>query len=609
MTDRKIEGPDNQRSMRMDAPEKVGKREVWISVSSEEPAEQWFGTEILDHSTRSVNLDFFGGGSAPLLMDHDPRRQIGVVEEASLDVETRRLRAKVRFSKNSDASEVFDDVMDNIRTNVSVGYSIEKTERDEKTEVVTVREWSPMEVSIVSIPADKTVGVGRSKPDQKHEPNPGKVNKMPDVDVEKVRADAIAEAERNHADDISQRDAAAATALEAARLEAGEIFALGARHNMTDKAAEFAKDGKSLSEFRGHVLENLPNGKPLEDTDIGLSGREADEFSIMRLTRAAFGGRGEREAAAFELEACQAAADKLGSEVKTRGFRVPTDVMANWSQRDLAAGTDTQLIPTEHRAGSFIDALRNASSVMAAGATTLNGLSGNVDIPAKNAVSTATWISSEGTDSTESEPTFRTVSLTPNDVSLYTDMTRRMQQQSSPDIEALVRSDITAAIALAVDAAGLEGSGSGGTPEGILNVTGIGKPTAFAAANPTYAEVIALETAVADDNALMGNLAYIGTTSMWGAMKSTVVDAGSGNFVANVDGTTNGYRYIKSNQGTAGNLYFGNWSDLLIGMWGGLDLVVDDAALALSGGRRLIVFQTVDMAVRHAESFAYNNDT
>lgn len=609
--DRSIEGPDNHRSMLLRIDEQIDDRSMWISVSSEEPVDRWFGTEILVHDKKSLDLEFFGGGSAPLLLDHDPRKQIGVVEEAQLDNAGRRLRAKVRFSKSGMASEVYDDVVDAIRQNVSVGYSINKTESDEKTEVVRVIGWSPMEVSIVSIPADTSVGVSRSQEPTNNKPSEPKGNTMTDkvIDVDSVVADAVAQATRDMQAKLDQRDADQTAKLEQVRQDTSAMMALGARHSMTDKAQEFAASGKSLSEFRGHVLDNMPEGVPLERGDIGLDKREIEEFSIMRLIRAKTGGERERKDAGFELEACRAAEDKLPSDQKTNGFRLPEDIMHNWSQRDLAAGTDTQLVGTEHRAGSFIDALRNEMSVMQAGATILGGLTGNVDIPGKNAVSSMAWISSEGGNATESEPTFRTVSLTPKDASVYTDMTRRMRQQSSPAIEALVRADIVMAVALGLDLAALEGSGSSGQPEGVLNVTGINKPTAFAAANPTFAEVVAMETAIADDNALRGKLAYIGRTNMYGALKTTVKDAGSGQFVVEPGGTVNGYNYIQSNQGTDGNLYFGNWSDVMIGMWGGLDLVVDEAALALSNGLRLFAWQTVDVATRHAQSFCYNNDT
>ena len=598
----------NTRATPFKVEEDLGDRVMWISVSSEMPVDRHFGTEILVHDKKSIDLKFLSGGTAPLLLDHDPRKQIGVVEETQLDVAGRRLRAKVRFGKGSEASEVYDDVMDKIRQNVSIGYMINKTESDEKTEVVRVIGWSPMEVSIVSIPADSSVGVHRTQEPQ-IKPKEHRMSEDKAIDVDAVVRDAVEKAQATMQATLDKRDIDAEARLSQSRIETSAMMALGARHNLTAKAEEFAAAGKPLSEFRGYVLDNLPKGEPLERGGIGMTTKEVDSFSIMRLMRAKVGGDRERKEASFELSVCNAAAESMPSKEDRGGFRIPTDVMDTWGKRDLSAGTDTQLVGTEHRAGSFIDALRNKMSVMQAGATILGGLHGNVDIPGKNAVSTMTWVSSEGGASTESEPTFRTVSLTPNDASVFTDMTRRMRQQSSPDIEALVRADIVMAIALGLDLAALEGSGSSGQPQGVLNVSGIGKPTAFAGVNPTFAEAVLMETTLANANALSGNLAYIGRTNMYGALKTTVKDAGSGQFVVEPGGTVNGYNYIQSNQGTDGNLYFGNWSDVLIGMWGGLDLVMDESALATSNGLRMYVWQTVDVAVRHAASFAYNNDT
>ena len=142
----------------------------------------------------------------------------------------------------------------------------------------------------------------------------------------------------------------------------------------------------------------------------------------------------------------------------------------------------------------------------------------------------------------------------------------------------------------------------------IKNTSGINAPTAFAAANPTFAEVVAMETAVAEDNALAGSLAYILPAGMYGALKTTAKDSGSGQFVVEPGGTINGYRAIVSNQVTAGDLYFGNFADLLIGMWGGLDLIVDPYSGSKSGTVSITALQSVDVAVRHAVSFAFNND-
>ncbi len=238
----------------------------------------------------------------------------------------------------------------------------------------------------------------------------------------------------------------------------------------------------------------------------------------------------------------------------------------------------------------------------------LSGLQGDVKIPRKTAASAAGWISTEGGAASESEPTLGQVTMSPKTLGAFTDVTRLMMMQSSLDIEALIRNDLSTAIAQAIDLGALAGSGSSGQPTGIANTSGINAPTAFAAANPTFAEVVAMETAVAEDNALMGNLAYILPAGMYGALKTTAKDAGSGQFVVGPDGTMNGYRTIVSSQVTAGDLYFGNFSDLLIGMYGGLDITVDPYTNSTSGTVRIVALQTVDVAVRHAVSFAYNND-
>ena len=245
---------------------------------------------------------------------------------------------------------------------------------------------------------------------------------------------------------------------------------------------------------------------------------------------------------------------------------------------------------------------------MQAGARTLNGLSGDVRIPKKTAAASAAWIATEGGASTESEMTVGNIAMTPKTLGAFTDVTRQLMIQSSMDVESLIRDDLATAIGLAIDLAGLEGSGSSGQPTGILNTSGINSVTNFAAANPTFAEVVTLETALAEDNALMGNLAYILPAAMYGALKTTEKASGTAQFVVEPGGTINGHRAIVSNQGTAGNLYFGNFSDLLVGFFGGLDLVVDPYTASTSGTVRVVALQSMDLAVRHAVSFAKGND-
>ena len=565
------------------------KRTVQIAVSSEEPVERSFGTEILDHNERSIDLSFARSGTMPLLLDHDPRQQIGVVEDVRLDGSARRLRATVRFGRNGLAKEVFDDVVDGIRSNVSVGYHVNSMVEDGEASY-RVDNWLPMEVSVVSIPADRTVGVGRAaeappaKPKTETRKEETTMSEEVQVDVEAVRAEAA-------------RSAAKDTA---------EMYRLAAKHNKRDMADEAVKNGRSLAEFRGELLDAIGN-QPLDTQEIGLTKKEVRNFSLMKAIRAMANptDRNAQEAARFEFEAAQEAAHRAGAD--PQGLYMPHDVLRSWNQRDLNTTNDSAMVAEAYRGGDFIDVLRNASSVMQAGATMLTGLQGDVKIPKKTAASTAAFIATEGGASSESEPTFGQVTMSPKTLGAFTDITRLMMMQSSLDIENLVRNDLSTGIALAIDNGALQGSGSSGNPTGIKNTSGINNPTDFAAANPTFAEVVAMETAVAEDNALLGNLAYILPASMAGALKTTAKDAGSGQFVLQ-GGEMNGYRAIISNQVTAGDLYFGNFADLLIGMYGGLDITVDPYTASTSGTVRIVALQTMDVAVRHAVSFAHNND-
>ena len=566
-------------------------RRVRIAISSEEPVPRSFGLEVLEHSQEAINLSFLASGRAPLLLDHDPEKQIGVIESVELDSSARRLRATVRFGKGALAREAFDDVMDGIRTNISVGYAITKLERKDKDTYVA-RSWMPMEASLVSIPADVTVGVGRSSDTSTNQPVVTFVKedtKMSEVDIDAVRAESAQNAQRN----------------------ASQILALGKRHNMLDAAESAIASGKGLDEFRGMVLDKIGSGRALEDQSIGMERKEVKRYSLLRAINALANPTDVRaqKAAAFEFECSRAAAAQYGTTAQ--GLMIPVDVLRNWdlAKRTLNSSDDSSLFTDDFRGGDFIDVLRNASSVMQAGARMLSGLSGDVKIPKKLTAAAASWISTEGGDTSSSEMTVGSVSMVPRTLGAFTDATRQLLIQSSLDVEALMRDDLATALALAIDKAALEGSGSSGQPTGILLTSGVNKPTAFAAAIPTFAEVVEMETAVATDNALMGNLAYILPAAMYGGLKTKEKATNTAQFVVEPGGTINGYRGIVSNQATDGNLYFGNFADLLVGFFGGLDITVDPYTNSRSGTVRIVALQSCDVAVRHAVSFAYNNDT
>ena len=569
-------------------------RRVRVGVSSESPVDRSFGREVLGHRAEDIDMEFMSSGTAPFLLDHDMTKQIGVIEEFKLDETAKRTIAVVRFGKSALAREVFEDVKDGIRMNISVGYKINKMERvsDDKGDYYRAN-WTPLEVSSVAVPADqsKAVGVGRSETNLnfKQEIKMEKEIKQ-DINLDEVRSKTVEEAKAEF------------------KRNSKEIIDLAVRHNKRDLADKAISEGISVEEFRGVLLENIANDKPLETpSDIGMTAKEVKRFSVVKALRA-LANPTDRKAqadAAFEFECSEEAARQNGTTAQ--GIMLPADVLAQWGQRDINSSDDSTLIPQDFKGGDFIDVLRNQSSVMAAGATMLRGLQGSVVIPKKTAASSGGWIATEGNAASESEFTSGSVTMSPKVIGAYTDVTRLLLQQSSLDIENLIRDDLTQSIAIAIDLGALAGSGSSGQPTGVKNTSGV-NTTTFAAANPTFAEIVGMESQVAADNALLGNLSYICKPADYGTLKTTSKDSGSGQFVVEPDGRMNGYNVVRSNQVTSGDFYFGNFGDLLIGMYGSLDITVDPYSLSNTGSIRIVALQTVDVAVRHAVSFCVSND-
>jgi HK97 family phage major capsid protein/HK97 family phage prohead protease len=558
--------------------------------SSEFPVARYFGNEILSHEADAANLSRLNDG-APLLFNHNPDKVIGVVERAYIDGKRRRGYARVRFSRNAFAQEILSDVKDGVLRNVSFGYSIDKMEERGSGDFVATA-WSPYEISVVSVPADPGVGIGRSfeadTPAASAAPSPDPVPSMENATTDL----AVVQAE----------------AAQAERARISDITALCDKHGMADLGRQLVESGRSIDEARAAVLDKLNiHQEPvtMQAADIGLSDKESRSFSFIRAINflANPTDRSAREAAAFEIEASEAAAAKLGRQ--SRGITIPQEVL----RRDLNVGAATaggNLVATDLDAGSFIDLLRNASALDQAGATVLTGLTGNVAIPRQSGAATAYWVAESGSP-TESQQTVDQVSLTPRTCAAYTDYSRRLMIQSSIDVENMVRNDLARVIALKIDYAGLYGTGASSEPLGLKNTTGIGTED-FAADTPTFAEVVALESDVATANALMGSPVYLMNATMRGGLKTKAKDAGSGLFV--MEGNeVNGYRGVLSNQVASGDLWFGNFADLIIGYFSGLDLMVDPYTHSTSGTVRVVAMQDVDIAVRHPESFSRGNNT
>ena len=640
------------------------KRTVELAFSSEFEGMRWFGVEILDHDPNSIRLDRLRDGGA-LLVDHDWSDQVGVVESVTIGAD-RRGRAVVRFGRSERANEIFQDVVDGIRRHVSVGYRVHDAklvETRDGVDVFRITDWEPLEISMVAVPFDHSVGIGRSLeklreeadglPPQNSNHRSGAAtgeNHFPEENRNmkiKILRDAsgnLVRAEVDEAGSITKvlevieqagEDVRAAElrATRTAEQRVTTLLELGEKYEgCRDLAAQFIREGKSVDEFRAAALDHMntrgskPAGnakpresKPLSDgqqrsAEIGLTDREARNYSLFNVVRALANPHDKKaqEAAAFEIECSQEAARVLGKEAK--GLIVPEDVLARAFNAGGAANTPTgaitgqNLVDTQLMTGSFIEMLRNRTTIMRLAAT-MGGLVGNVEIPKQTGGATAYWIG-EGQDATEGTPVIGQLGLSPKTVAAYTDITRRLLMQSTPDAEGIVRRDLVAAIGQAIDKAGYYGSGTANQPLGIKNVTGI-NAVDFAAVQPTFAELVQMESEIAADNADVNSMAYVMNAVGRGAAKTTAKFSGGTDqgTIWEPGNTINGYRAEITNQLTTGDVFFGNFNDLIVGLWGGLDLTVDPYSLSKSGGLRIVVFQDVDFAVRRVESFCYGSAT
>lgn len=622
-------------------------RTVALSFSSEQPYERWWGIEVLGHRKGEVDMSWVGSGRAPLLADHDTRQQIGVVLSAELGTDRRGL-ASVRFGKNARAQQEWQDVLDGVRVNVSVGYEIRelelvKQEGDVKTYRVT--DWQPLEVSLVSIPADMTVGVGR---DGGLELNPPAVPAAakPKVTQESTMTQPTV--------DVAVVESAAREAAQKTERErVSGILELGTRHQMREIAEEHIHKGTSLELFRGLMLEELHkrgSNRPLANppSQLDLSQREVKQFSVARYYRSLIDK--DSSVAPFEHECAKAvreALEKAGQHARGKGNYLPYDVLASQvpgvravdgqlmigdrvigAQRDLSTattGAGGAMVATDLLAADFITLLRNASLVRRMGARVLGGLVGNVAIPRQTASLTIGWFAQAGAAS-ESDATFAQVSLSPKTAHGIQDVTRDLLLQGTPAVEGLVRMDLIESMATQLDFIALHGTGASNQPTGLAATAGIGSVAGGTnGAAPTWDNIVDLESAVANNNAAVNAVGYLTNTRVRGRLKRTQKFASTNGQevwmppMAGDDpalyGSLNGYRAGVSNnvrndlvKGTSGAvcsaIFFGNWNDLLIGEWGTAEILPDEVTQAANRIVRMHVYQTLDIAVRRAQSFA-----
>lgn len=543
-----------------------------------------------------------------MLVNHVHDDHVGVVERAEIG-DDRKGRALVRFGESARAEEIWRDVVSGIRRHVSVGAHIHAAEIDNEASgedliVIRITRWEPVEISLASVPADTGAGIGRTREGSKPM------------------------SEENHAAVKAAREEGQKALL----TRVNEILAIGKEYGVLEMAQELVTTGKTtdadLDRFKKDAVDAYFQAKQDEleraakdapSTSLGLSEPEKQRYSISRAINAML--ENDWSKAGFERE-CSREIEKL-LDKEARGLFVPHDIQTRaytpegrQLKREMTTGgtgTGAELVGTMHDWGSFIEQLRNEVVVIRAGATMLPGLRQNLDIPEKDGNATFAWLAESG-GVTLSDLGTGTVSLTPKTVGGGVKASRRMMKQSLPAIDDLIMMDLAEGAAETIDLGALEGSAASNQPRGVVNQVGVNTQIVNPAGQPTWSEVVGFETALGTDNALRGRLAWITTSAVVGFLKTEEKSANTGRYLLEAErgsmfgpqGTLNSYPLYTTNALTAGAMIFGNWAELLIGMWGVLDIRPDPYTAADEDAMIIRAFQDIDIAVRHPVSFCKN---
>lgn len=596
-------------------------------ASSEEPVDRWYGVEVLSHERGAVRLARATRGAMPLLFNHNIDDPIGVVTGAR--IEKSRLMVDAQLFKTGRADEVRTMIEGGLR-NVSLAYRINTIEQDKQAERFIVTDWEPYEVSIVTVPADPSVGIGRGAETEYEVRMVRASNQAPSA---ATREASMAEENKETAvvavEDVPQETkhkidefkGKRGLEVEAERKRAIENLAKAnkiadsVRHAWIEQGYSLEQVSKDLLQ----ILEERGRTNPQPVTRLGLSAGEAERFSLVRAIKACAGKSWQKDAP-YELEVSRAVAQKLGKIAEDQKFYVPFEVMQRsvdllqadqmrqllgLGRRDLTvatAGAGGFLVETQNV--GFIDMLRSRSVAFRMGATRLSGLQGSITIPRQSAAATAVWLANEASTITESQQTFVQVAMSPKNVGAYTEISRQLLLQSSPGAEGIVTSDLSAVVALAADLAVLNGSGASGQPTGIINTAGIGGVTGTSLA---FAGILEFQSDVAGSNVMPSRGGYVTTPAVASLLMQRVkfTNTASPLWEGNLwDGQMVGYAAMSSTQVPSANMIYGDWSEVVVGEWGVLEIEVNPYANFQAGIIGVRAIYSMDVGVRRPFAFS-----
>ena len=670
------------------------KRAVELSFSSETPVARWGENEILSHREGDYDFSRVNSGNHPLLLghaEHDPNSQIGVIESAS--VQDGKGRAIVRFGNSSKAQEIFQDVQDGIRKNISVGYDhigIVDSNKASDGMVTTRYKWAPTHIAVVPVPADTKVGIGRDADEADGFGICMACGADTAEDAEKCHDCGMEIPERSH----SQVDSRKKVNVESVvlrmsdedknnmriLLDAAPPAAAGGgtpasvadplkRHKQTMRevraiADQIVKDHPHTAEkIRENVAEiegqdgevcletvraklyatalGVSKPAPVRSmASVGYSAKDIRGYSLMRGIRSCIQHDCHVPTEGLEREWHDGMSKELNGSIEVGGFLMPIDARTRGGNgatairddggnivdvrgvdrmgRDLTVGTFNQggaFVPTVLET-PIIEVLRNKMVLTRRGIMTLAGLTSNITVPRQTAAATAYSLPEQGLV-TVSNQAIDQIAMVPHRISYQGRYSRQLLIQSAVDVEGFLRDDAMKVLALKADFLGMFGGTNADEPTGIVNQPGISSIT-FGGA-PTFAAMVNMETALAALNADIGKLAYVTSATSRGILKQTAKTLTGATTVVQIaiwdgqdnegEGMINGYVAAASNQILNNIMIFADWSSVIMGLFGGFDVIVDPYTQAGAATNVITINTFIDYALRHAQSVCASTDS
>lgn len=635
------------------------KRIISMTFSSARPIARWWGIEVLNHDPASVRMGRAANG-LPFLDMHDMRRQGGRIENYANN--GKNTGGDVRFAKTPLGDELLSLHSDGIRLETSQGYMIHKmTELQpeemtdemkqmalaEKSPVYRIDDWEPIEGSSVSVPADISVGHGRGLEyyddprafDLVASGRSVELKSLIPAGVEPEEDTPITQGVRTMAEIVKTQDPPAQTPeeiLKAERQRTADIEAIAAKFatrmpKIMELRTEAITKGLTVGEFKGLIADRVASDGGVvftPDSQLGLAEKETKRYSLLRLIQSKLPN--SRVKAEFEEE-CSSQIAKNASKA-ARGSYIPWEIQNREgsiliaSRRELdqlkllalqsglhhaARQLDTttshaasELVGTNLRADLFVELLRNRSVSGRAGVQVMFGLQGNLTIPRQNGAATFEWTGESGRTSGSALAT-GSLSLSPKEGRAFQEYTRILLLQSTPSIETLVQNDLLTIARLGVDKAVFHGLGSSNQPKGIIRETGIGAVTGT---DLGWDAVVEFETDVAAGNADVDTMFYVTNPTVRGLLKTRPKVSNFPQFLMDDGGMVNGYPSLISNQIAPGCMFFGDFSQELLGYWGNLDILVNPFAGDKDGTTRINIYVDVDTVLRQVAAIAASDD-